>query len=68
MSISSGKDKKQAPPLVVASINLQTVPDADAKKDIIVGAGVAVNHRFDMGASLSKDGYFHDHFICMLSS
>ncbi|ODN03191.1 DNA polymerase alpha catalytic subunit [Orchesella cincta] len=65
LSISPEKDKKQSPPLVIVSMNIQTVPDADSKKDVIVGVGVAVNRKFEVNAAQYSDGLFHDHFILL---
>ncbi|CAL8118832.1 unnamed protein product [Orchesella dallaii] len=65
LSIHPEKDKKQAPPLVVVSLNVQTVPDAESKKDVIVGVGVAVNRKLEINAAQNTEGLFHDHFILL---
>lgn len=57
------KDKLATPPLVLVSINMQTVPDTTSRRDTIVAVGVAVNRRFEMNSSQNTEGLFHDHFI-----
>lgn len=51
------------PPLVLVSMNIQTVPDPSSKKDTIVAVGVAINRGYEISSSQSADGLFHDHFI-----
>lgn len=66
MRLHPKKDNLPLPPLVVASLNMNSVNDANSKKDTIISIGVAINKTFNMQSSLSPQGLFHESFCCEL--
>ena len=50
------------PPVVLASLNVQSVNDASSKRDTIVLIAVAVNKNFQLQAPLNPNELYHDFF------
>ena len=61
-TVADGQKLPPPPPLVLVSLNIQSVNDAASKKDTIIFAGVAVHKNFTL--ETPPTGIYHDFFCC----